>query len=29
MESSIATLTVIAGIPAYYIFKKVNGPADV
>jgi len=25
MESSIATLTVIAGIPAYYIFKKMNG----
>lgn len=29
MESSIATLTVIAGIPAYYIFKKVNGPSNV
>lgn len=28
-ESSIATLTVIAGIPAYYIFKKVNGPSNV
>jgi APA family basic amino acid/polyamine antiporter len=24
VESSIASLTVIAGIPAYYIFKKVN-----
>jgi APA family basic amino acid/polyamine antiporter len=29
MESSIATLTVIAGIPAYYIFKKVNGPSNI
>jgi basic amino acid/polyamine antiporter, APA family len=28
MESSVATLTVIAGIPAYYIFKKVNGPSS-
>src|SRR5674476_425546 len=25
IESSIAALTVIAGIPAYYIFKKMNG----
>lgn len=25
IESSIAALTVIAGIPAYYIFKKING----
>lgn len=25
VESSIASLTVIAGIPAYYIFKKTNG----
>jgi len=25
VESSIATLTVLAGIPAYYIFKKRNG----
>jgi APA family basic amino acid/polyamine antiporter len=29
MESSIATLTVIAGIPAYYIFRKVNGQSDI
>jgi basic amino acid/polyamine antiporter, APA family len=29
IESSVATLTVIAGIPAYYIFKKVNGPSNV
>ncbi|MGA1977641.1 MAG: amino acid permease [Bacteroidales bacterium] len=28
-ESSIAALTVIAGIPAYYIFKKKNGSSDV
>ncbi len=27
LESSIATLTVLAGIPAYYIFKKKNGPS--
>jgi basic amino acid/polyamine antiporter, APA family len=25
IESSVATLTVLAGIPAYYIFKKRNG----
>ena len=25
LESSIASLTVLAGIPAYYIFKKKNG----
>jgi len=25
IESSIASLTVIAGIPAYYIFKRTNG----
>ncbi len=25
LESSIAVLTVLAGIPAYYIFKKSNG----
>jgi APA family basic amino acid/polyamine antiporter len=25
MESSIATLTVLVGIPAYYIFKSRNG----
>jgi basic amino acid/polyamine antiporter, APA family len=25
IESSIATITVLAGIPAYYIFKKRNG----
>jgi basic amino acid/polyamine antiporter, APA family len=25
MESSVATLTVLAGIPAYYIFKSRNG----
>lgn len=25
VESSIASLTVIAGIPAYYIFKRTNG----
>jgi APA family basic amino acid/polyamine antiporter len=25
MESSIATLTVLAGIPAYYLFKSRNG----
>jgi APA family basic amino acid/polyamine antiporter len=28
MESSIAALTVIAGIPAYYIFKKMNGSSS-
>ncbi len=28
-ESSIAALTVIVGIPAYYIFKKKNGSSDV
>jgi APA family basic amino acid/polyamine antiporter len=24
VESSIATITVLVGIPAYYIFKKTN-----
>jgi len=28
VESSIATLTVVIGIPAYYIFKKVNGTSE-
>jgi basic amino acid/polyamine antiporter, APA family len=28
-ESSIATLTVLVGIPAYYIFKKSNGTSLV
>jgi APA family basic amino acid/polyamine antiporter len=27
-ESSIALLTVLAGIPAYYIFRKKNGIID-
>lgn len=27
IESSVASLTVLAGIPAYYIFKKRNRPA--
>jgi APA family basic amino acid/polyamine antiporter len=27
IESSIAMLTVLAGLPAYYIFKKVNHPS--
>jgi len=28
MESSIASLTVIAGIPAYYLFKRNKGKVD-
>ncbi|HEX7493164.1 MAG TPA: amino acid permease [Bacteroidales bacterium] len=28
LESSIAALTVLAGIPAYYIFKKKNGSSS-
>jgi basic amino acid/polyamine antiporter, APA family len=29
LESSIAVVTVLAGIPAYYIFKKSNGKSPV
>ena len=28
VESSVASLTVIAGIPAYYLFKRTNGKVD-
>jgi APA family basic amino acid/polyamine antiporter len=28
VESSIASITVLAGIPAYYLFEKTNGKTD-